>query len=126
MYIIPRSIKSILFIDALLYLFGIIGIYLISIKADLPLQTEYNESTITIKKLIADSNLKAKPLGDLVKDMILIERNYERLMKINYGPSYFFTPDISKKSDQGLIMILGPYVNEINAREKLYKKLEKK
>jgi signal transduction histidine kinase len=55
MSIIPRSMKSILFIDALLYLFGIIGIYLFSIKADLPFQTEYNGSTITIKKLTGNS-----------------------------------------------------------------------
>ena len=59
--------KSILFIDALLYLFGIIGIYLISIKADLPFQTEYNESTITIKKLIGDSasNLEGQSIASI-------------------------------------------------------------
>jgi signal transduction histidine kinase len=57
MSIIPRSIRSILFLDALLYLFGIFGIYLLLLKPDLPFQTEYSGSTITIKKLFADSTL---------------------------------------------------------------------
>ena len=73
-----------------------------------------------IEKAIRNSNLKEKPLGDLVNAMILTERNYERLMKMQYGPSYHFTPAISKKADQGLAIILGHYVSEINRREKAY------
>lgn len=57
MSIIPSSIRSILILDALLYLFGLLGIYLISIKADLPFQTAYNESTITIKDMVQDTTL---------------------------------------------------------------------
>ncbi|HAB51663.1 MAG: hypothetical protein A2315_11415 [Ignavibacteria bacterium RIFOXYB2_FULL_35_12] len=51
MSIIPKSIKSILLLDALLYLCGAVGIYLISLKTDLPFQTTFNESIITIIKL---------------------------------------------------------------------------
>lgn len=45
-----QSIKTILFIDALLYFFGILGIYLISLKADLPFETSFTEAGIVIHK----------------------------------------------------------------------------
>lgn len=48
MSIVPRSFKSILFLDILFYLFGLLGIYLFSIKSDLPFQTEYKDSAILI------------------------------------------------------------------------------
>lgn len=57
MSLIPRSIKSILILDALLYLFGLLGIYLLTIKADLPFQTAHNESTITSKDIVQDTML---------------------------------------------------------------------
>jgi signal transduction histidine kinase len=57
MSIVPRSIKTILTIDALLFICGLIGIYLISLKADLPFTTEYQNTTTTIKELMRDSTL---------------------------------------------------------------------
>jgi signal transduction histidine kinase len=45
-----QSIKTILFIDALLNVFGILGIYLISLKADLPFETSFTEAGIVIHK----------------------------------------------------------------------------
>jgi signal transduction histidine kinase len=57
MSIVPRSIKTILTIDILLFISGLIGIYLISLKSDLPFTTEYQNSTITIKELMRDSTL---------------------------------------------------------------------
>lgn len=56
MSIIPRTLKVILLLDALLYLWGLTGIYLISQKADLPVKTNYKDSTITINSLPADAN----------------------------------------------------------------------
>ena len=57
MPIISKSVKTILILDAVLYIFGLLGIYFISQKADLPFQTTYNESTITIKGIVLDSTI---------------------------------------------------------------------
>lgn len=47
--LVPKSVKSILSIDALLYLVGVAGLYLISLKADLPFISEYTTSGIIVK-----------------------------------------------------------------------------
>ena len=57
MSIVPRSIKSILTIDVLLYICGILGIYLTSLKGDLPFDTQYQNSIIKICEPIRDSTL---------------------------------------------------------------------
>lgn len=51
MSISPKTLKVILSLDALLYLWGVIGIYLISQKADLPFNTYYKDSIIRINTL---------------------------------------------------------------------------
>jgi signal transduction histidine kinase len=57
MSIIPRTVKVILLLDVLLYIWGITGIYLISQKADLPFQANYQDSTITINQLQSNVDL---------------------------------------------------------------------
>ncbi len=58
-FTVPRSIKSILIIDALLYAFGLVGIYLLSIKGDLPFYVDYTDSGI---RITAAKNLSAPSL----------------------------------------------------------------
>ena len=67
MSIIPRTLKVILLLDAILYLWGVTGIYLISQKADLPFQTNYQDSTITINQLPsdADSSLNGQVINSI-------------------------------------------------------------
>jgi len=67
MSIIPRTLKVILLVDALLYLWGVTGIYLISQKADLPFKTYYTDSTITINSLPtdADSSLNDQVINNI-------------------------------------------------------------
>ena len=67
MSIIPRTLKVILLLDAILYLWGVTGIYLISQKADLPFQTNYQDSTITINQLPsdADSSLNGQVINNI-------------------------------------------------------------
>lgn len=47
-FTVPRSIKSILIIDAVLYAFGLAGIYPLSIKGDLPFHVDYTNFGINI------------------------------------------------------------------------------
>lgn len=55
MSIIPRTLKMILSVDALLYLLGVTGVYLISQKCDLPFKINYKDSTIIINSLSTDT-----------------------------------------------------------------------
>ncbi len=57
MSIVPRSIKSILTIDVLLYICGILGIYLTTLKGDLPFDTQYQNSIIKIREPLRESTL---------------------------------------------------------------------
>jgi len=57
MSIVPRSIKLILTIDVLLFICGLLGINLTSLKGDLPFTTDYQNSNIIIKELMRDSTL---------------------------------------------------------------------
>lgn len=45
-----QPIRTSLFIDVLLYVFGILGLYLISLKANLPLETSFTETGILIRR----------------------------------------------------------------------------
>ena len=58
MSVAAGSIRPILVIDAFLYLCGLIGIYLLSLKSDLPFILDYSETGITVKESLIDSNLK--------------------------------------------------------------------
>ena len=84
-----------------------------------------NRTKEAIKSIsLIKGNLEELSLGELMQGMISTYISYDSIMKQYIGPSYIMAD--SKESKKIYDAVMEPLVNEINRREKLYKKLKKK